>query len=323
MTQDKKCAVIVVTYNEKKWYDKCFQSILSSSVPLKIYVVDNNSTDASVFYIANKFTEIEIIQNEENFGFAEANNIALKVAYDNGYDYFFLLNQDAWVEYNTIETLIEVAQKNPNFGILSPVHLTADKTAFDYRFKHCSLDQVNMVDVYENLYCNNQEATVYETHNVNAAAWLLTKECVETVGGFDTILFNHYGEDNNYCQRVLFHKLKIGIVPSVTICHDRAGRADINKPLSAYIGYSLFWGNIKFGGRKKLLKHFAQMFIKEGLSKKQIKNARELFWLLTNLKKLSKSWKINKIPGKGLYHMQHSGFRKIDTPPIDVCLSAA
>jgi len=288
----KKCAVIVVTYNGKKWYDKCFQSILSSSIPLKIYVVDNNSTDASVFYIANKFPEIEIIQNEENFGFAKANNIALKAAYDNGYDYFFLLNQDAWVEYNTIETLIAVAQKNPNFGILSPLHLTADKTAFDYNFGNYVITQISVLDVFEDSYCNKCEKKVYEIHTVNAAAWLLTKKCVEIVGGFDTILFKHYGEDNNYCQRVLFHGLKIGIVPSVSICHDRAERA--YKPLPVEIGYSIFWGNINFGGRKKL-KYFARMFTK-------IKNARELFWLLTNRTKLSRSKEINKIPRKGLLY---------------------
>ena len=60
---------------------------------------------------------------------------------------------------------------------------------------------------------------------INAAAWLIHKKVFETVGGFDPI-FHHYGEDNNYCQRVNFHNYKIGVVPEAHIFHDSNKRRE-------------------------------------------------------------------------------------------------
>jgi GT2 family glycosyltransferase len=58
---------------------------------------------------------------------------------------------------------------------------------------------------------------------VNAAAWMMTRECVEKVGGFSPSFF-HYGEDDNYTQRLQFHKLKLGVLPTSRIYHDREQR---------------------------------------------------------------------------------------------------
>lgn len=103
---DVSCYVIVVTYNGKKWYDRCLNSLFNSSIFINVIVVDNKSNDGSVAYIKHKWPQVTIIENSENVGFAAANNIGFKFAFENGADYFFLLNQDAWVEYNTIEKLL-------------------------------------------------------------------------------------------------------------------------------------------------------------------------------------------------------------------------
>ena len=67
---------------------------------------------------------------------------------------------------------------------------------------------------------------VYNTHYVNAAAWLLPRKTLEMIGGFDPIFF-HYGEDDNYMNRVLYHGFKIGICPKVRIVHDTERRLDM------------------------------------------------------------------------------------------------
>src|SRR5690606_31512456 len=58
---------------------------------------------------------------------------------------------------------------------------------------------------------------------VNAAGWLLSRNILENIGGFDPIFF-HYGEDDNYCQRAQYHGFKIGIVPNAFLLHDREDR---------------------------------------------------------------------------------------------------
>ena len=66
----------------------------------------------------------------------------------------------------------------------------------------------------------NLEATVVNVSFVNAAAWLVSRDCLQIVGGFEP-LFGHYGEDRNYCNRVLYHQFQIVITENAKICHDR------------------------------------------------------------------------------------------------------
>src|SRR5690606_26597463 len=64
-----------------------------------------------------------------------------------------------------------------------------------------------------------RQKEIYETKFVNAAAWFMPRSIFLKIGGFDPI-FEHYGEDINYCQRLLFHHFKIGVVSNSYILHD-------------------------------------------------------------------------------------------------------
>ncbi len=122
-----KVFVIVVTHKGKEWYDRCFLSLRESVLPVQTVVIDNASGDGSAGYIKENYPEIHIIESDKNLGFGAANNIGMRYAIDHGCDYCFLLNQDAWIESDTIAGLVNIAQANPEYGILSPVHLTKEK----------------------------------------------------------------------------------------------------------------------------------------------------------------------------------------------------
>ena len=92
----KKIFVVIVTYKGKQWYDKCFQSLRESTIPVQIVVVDNTPGDEDAKYIKTHFPEVHLIKMNENLGFGKANNLGMRYALDNGCDYVFLLNQDAW-----------------------------------------------------------------------------------------------------------------------------------------------------------------------------------------------------------------------------------
>src|SRR5574344_2140153 len=96
---------VVVAYNGMQWYDKCFGSLQASSVPVHTIVIDNASGDNTVAYIKEQFPNVHIIESKTNLGFAKANNIGIKYAMDNNADYVFLLNQDAWIEEDTLSVL--------------------------------------------------------------------------------------------------------------------------------------------------------------------------------------------------------------------------
>lgn len=215
--------VVIVTYKGKLWYDRCFTSLRESEIPVQIVVIDNASNDGTVEYIRENYPEIHLIASETNLGFGQGNNKGMRYALDNGADYVFLLNQDAWIEPNTLKELIEIHKKNPEYGILSPMHLNAEKTAIEKGLMHYVADlKITDPEWINDLYFGTTK-DIYNTNYVNAAAWLLPRKTLETVGGFDPI-FYHYGEDDNYMQRVIYHGLKIGLCPSVKVVHDTERR---------------------------------------------------------------------------------------------------
>jgi GT2 family glycosyltransferase len=219
MANIAKIFVIIVTYKGHRWYERCFTSLRNSEYPVQTIVVDNASNDGTVEYIREHFPEIYLIESKENLGFGRANNIGMRYALDHGCDYVFLLNQDAWVEPNTLTKLVDVHNSFPEYGILSPMHLTADKKHIESGLlsylANCKITDPTFV---QDLYFSSLKE-VYTSNYINAAAWLLPRNTLETIGGFDPI-FYHYEEDDDYLNRVLYHGLKVGIVPAARMVHD-------------------------------------------------------------------------------------------------------
>lgn len=212
-------AVIIVTFNGEKWIQKCLNSILNADCKLQIFVVDNASSDGTIKLLKD-FKTIQVIESKINLGFGKANNLAVKKAMEAGFDTFFLLNQDTWIFEHTISNLVQQMNENPNYGILSPLHYSANGFDLDSNF--------------EKYY--NKQATIKSNSNiknsdfVNAAAWLVSKKCFEKVGLFDPI-FSHYGEDRNFSNRVLYHNFEIGIIDNAKICHDRIIKRSFEKDI--------------------------------------------------------------------------------------------
>ena len=246
--------IVVVTYNGKQWYDRCFSSLRTSSLPLEVVVVDNASDDDTISYISNNYPEIYLIASDRNLGFGRGNNRGIKYSIDRGADYIFLLNQDAWIEEDTIDKLVDIHQRNPQFGILSPVHVNVDKTGIEKLLLNRLCDfRVTDSSLWNDLFFKKLK-DVYETKYVNAAAWFIPTKVVDVIGGFDPF-FIHYGEDDNYLNRLFFHGYKVGICPNITIVHDadrsRIRYEDNEEDILWRIEYSNI--NRKFNFNRELL----------------------------------------------------------------------
>ena len=214
-----KIYVIIVTYKGKQWYDRCFTSLRESTIPVLTIVVDNASNDGTVEYIKENYPEIHLIESKENLGFGRANNIALRYALDQGCDYVFLLNQDAWVEKDALEVLVRVSLNHTEFGVLAPVHTTPEKNELEPGFVSFVKDnKYTNGDWFNDMYWGKMKE-VYETKYIHAAGWLLPKRVLKNVGGFDPI-FIHYEEDDDYLNRVRYHGFKIGVCPLAMMVHD-------------------------------------------------------------------------------------------------------
>lgn len=214
MSMHPKIFVIIVTYKGKRWYDKCFGPLRASTLPVQTIVVDNSPGDEDAEYIKANYPEIHLIKTNENLGFGRANNLGMRYALDHGCDYVFLLNQDAWIEPDTIEKLVAVNEKHPEYGILSPMVLRPDEERIEM-ILGLNYDNRPLIN---DLYFGHL-ADVYESNYVSACSWLLSRNTLETIGGFDPIFF-HYEEDDNYLRRAIYHKFKIGVCPLTRMVHD-------------------------------------------------------------------------------------------------------
>lgn len=227
MEHSVKVSLIIVTYNAMKWAERCFSSLRISSVSVNCIVIDNGSTDGTQNFIKANFPEVDFIQSPENLGFGKANNIGIETAYENGADFFYLMNQDAWIFEDSIKKLLNIFENYPQkeeIGILSPMHLDGTEKKLDvFLDKYIAQNFENRM--ISDLYLNSTENS-YEINFINAAHWLIPKNTIETVGGFNPYFF-HYGEDNEYVNRLHFHGKKILLCPESKVVHD--GKQKLNK----------------------------------------------------------------------------------------------
>lgn len=216
-----KILTIIVAYNGLQWYDRCLGSLQHSTIPVDIMVIDNASQDGSADWIAEHYPEINLIRSDKNLGFGQANNIGMRYALDNGYDYVFLLNQDAWLHtYDCIERLVQAAENHPEYMIVSALWLYGSGERITKGSKlHMIAMECKGNDFVSDLYLGHALQEIYETNYIGAAAWLLPRKTLEQIGGFDPLFF-HRGEDDNYMQRVHYHGGKIGLCAKACICHD-------------------------------------------------------------------------------------------------------
>lgn len=293
-----KVFVIVVTYNGMEWYERCFSSFRASTISVTIVVIDNNSHDGTVDYIRRVFPEVVVIESPENIGFGKANNIGLRYALDHDADYVFLLNQDAWIDPDALEILVSIHKRHPEYGLLSPMHLNVDRTGLVMKF-FCR--QPNNGKLIADLYLN-QLSDVYNTKYIHAAAWLLPKQTLQTIGGFDPI-FPHYAEDDDYLNRLRYHRMRIGVCPAARIVHDHHNRIqspeairyrhrqtmlaeymDLNHPFHAWVYFRHCV--------RKMLRNLFRLHTKEN---KYLKD--DLLFLLKNAKEITKHRKQNQKRG--------------------------
>jgi GT2 family glycosyltransferase len=133
----KKVLVIVVTYNGMRWLERCLGSVMSGQaghLQADLYVFDNDSQDGSADFVQTHFPDARLIRSAENLGFSKANNQGIRYALENGYDYVYLLNQDAWLAPGSLETLVAATEAHPDFAVLSPLQMTDGYKSLDTQF---------------------------------------------------------------------------------------------------------------------------------------------------------------------------------------------
>lgn len=110
-------SVIILNYNVRYFLEQCVLSVQEAiaTIDAEIIVIDNNSSDESVSMMKQKFPDVKLIENKENFGFPKGNNIGVRQAKGK---YICILNPDTVVAEDTFTKILAFAERQNNLGII-------------------------------------------------------------------------------------------------------------------------------------------------------------------------------------------------------------
>ena len=118
--------LFVLNWNGRDLTLDCLSSLEKITYPnVKVYVIDNGSSDNSVTAIRNQFPDYEIIELPENYGFARGNNAGFELVKQKA-DYTIFLNNDTIVDPNFVEPLINAMESNSTVKQATPKIFYAD-----------------------------------------------------------------------------------------------------------------------------------------------------------------------------------------------------
>jgi GT2 family glycosyltransferase len=203
--------VIIVMYNGMRWINVSVESALDLGDGCDIVIVDNASIDGTAEVLRKDYVDKvkELFLLNHNVGFGAAHNIVFNQPYIGMYQFVFLLNQDAFISRKDFSKLHTVALRESNLGIISPIHMR-DKWQMDISFERYLAKGEERGD-----------GQVLVVPFVNAALWLLRSEVIKQIGGFNPV-FYHYGEDENFVQRLYASGFEVGVCMQATGYHYRA-----------------------------------------------------------------------------------------------------
>jgi GT2 family glycosyltransferase len=210
-----KVSVVILNYNAGKLLEKCIRSVLQSDYKnLEVILVDNASQDESQKKCKEKFPEIKLLENEENFGYCEGNNKGLEKITG---EFVIILNPDTEVESNWINEF-QKEYKKYGEGLYQPKLLAVDdKTRIN--------SGGNMMNIFGFGYSSgkgkkdSKEYSNFKSINYASGACLFTStKTLNKIGFFDSYLFA-YHDDLELGWRAQQIGIKSFYVPSSVVYH--------------------------------------------------------------------------------------------------------
>jgi GT2 family glycosyltransferase len=192
--------IVIVTYNSANTITACLHSIQNAEYLHKnIVVVDNASTDKTKKILHQQFSGIAVIENRENGGFAEGNNMGIRKLLKEGCEYILLLNPDAEIHPKLFENLLKLFQEK-SVGIGGSAITYSDKKTvwfgggfFHEYFCYTRHKKLNKsIDVLD--------GKVHDTDFITGCCMLIHKRVFEKIGFLDPA-FGFYFEDADFCVR--------------------------------------------------------------------------------------------------------------------------
>ena len=184
---------------------------------LEIIIVDNGSKDDPTGVFKSIRPDVKVILNGKNLGFTGGNNVGIKAATG---DYLFIVNNDTEFTPGLIEGLLEIFNKYPDAGIVSP--------KFHYFFHKGTLEYAgyNTVNIFTGrnamVGCKEKDEGQYneikETNYAHGGGMMVPRKVIEEVGGVPEEFFIYY-EEFDWCEQIKRKGYKVYYQPNSLIYH--------------------------------------------------------------------------------------------------------
>jgi GT2 family glycosyltransferase len=226
-------SIVVVNWNTRQLLAQCLRSVqLETLISHEIWVVDNGSTDGSVEMLRAEFPGVQVIANQENRGFAAANNQALARCQG---QYLLLLNSDTIVLSGALDRMVAAMHAHPTIGALGCRLLNVDGSLQAsahtfYNSWRSLIENRLMARLWPFRHSRTPFLTFWDHSHprsvdwVSGAALLIRREVLKTVGPLDEQFFM-YGEEIDWQMRIKKAGYQVWFNPNASIIHLGGGSA--------------------------------------------------------------------------------------------------
>ena len=237
-----KVAIVILNWNGEKLLKQFLPSVIefSKGDSIEIIVADNGSTDDSISILKNDFPEIQLLELQQNYGFARGYNEALKQIEA---DYFVILNSDVEVTSGWLDSPIQWMETDHSIAAVQPKILSyKQKTHFEYAGA-----AGGFIDKFGYPFCrgrilNEVEADLGQYDDSTDIFWA-TGACMfvrskyfREIGGFDADFWAHM-EEIDLCWSLKNRGYRIVYTPKSTVYHVGGGTLSYDNPQKLFLNF--------------------------------------------------------------------------------------
>ena len=229
---DRRISVIIVSYNSAAYISLCLDSIRRSEgvQDLEIIVVDNASTDQTCHLIRSKFSDVILIENEQNLGFSKACNLGVR--HSSG-SYLCFLNPDTIVAEDALGQLQHAASRS-DIGIVGPRlingrGLPLPESARALPTHRSALAKIMGLPFHtDHPYYIKVVDSLTHAPVLCGACMMIMKRKFDAIGGWDERFFM-YGEDIDFSKRSLDSGWENYCIPTAEVIHFKGESTSVTR----------------------------------------------------------------------------------------------
>ncbi|MCD7970192.1 MAG: glycosyltransferase family 2 protein [Alistipes sp.] len=236
--------IVILNWNGEQHLRTFLPSVVANSpAGVRITVADNGSTDGSRELLKREFPDVNLIEMDRNYGYAEGYNRALTEGSFDGTGYFVLLNSDVETPPGWLEPLTEYLDDHPRTAAVAPKILSFEnKSTFEYAGA-----SGGFIDALGYPFCRGRILTTLEQDTgqyddarevfwATGACMAVRKDVFHELGGFDPGFFAHM-EEIDLCWRMQLAGWKIAVQPRSHVYHLGGGTLQSGSPRKLYLNY--------------------------------------------------------------------------------------